>query len=69
MSMIPENFEQWRDCIENRCKIALTADFADSRLLVYNDPSHPETVRFIKQYGKAHLENVRSWFSRIAQDI
>lgn len=35
--MIPQAFEQWKNCIINDCKINLTKGFAEQRLAVYKD--------------------------------
>ncbi|MBX3239257.1 MAG: hypothetical protein KIT80_18390 [Chitinophagaceae bacterium] len=64
--MIPETFRQWKNCIENDCKTALTKDFAKRRLAVYTDQENPETKKFIRLYGKRHLENIQQWFQQIA---
>ncbi|SFC25132.1 hypothetical protein SAMN05421747_10710 [Parapedobacter composti] len=66
--MIPQDFEDWKDCIERRCRIRLTAAFARERLEVYNNLSHSETRQFIKLYGEEHHRRVVSWFTRIATE-
>ncbi|WP_134088479.1 hypothetical protein [Olivibacter sp. XZL3] len=69
--MIPQDFESWHDCITKKCKLALTKDFAQSRLAVYRQAQHPETIEFIRLYGIDHYRRIRSWFERIvnANDI
>ncbi|MBN8857721.1 MAG: hypothetical protein J0H29_04995 [Sphingobacteriales bacterium] len=61
--MIPQSYEQWKNCIEKDCKIRLTKDFARERLTVYTDASDIETQKFISLYGLQHLKNVIHWFS------
>jgi len=63
--MIAYTFEEWKNCIVNDCKIKLTREFAQERLSVYENPKNPETLKFIKLYGKQHLENIIHWFKRI----
>jgi len=63
--MIPYTFEQWKNCIVNDCKINLTAEFARKRLSVYENKQNPETLKFIKLYGKEHLQNVIQWLQQI----
>ncbi len=63
--MIPSDFSEWKDCIERRCNIPLTEDFAKKRLSIYNDNSNPETQRFVQLYGEEHLQNIISWFKQI----
>ena len=42
--MICKNFQEWKDCIEKKCKIQLTTHFIDERLMVYLNESNPETL-------------------------
>jgi len=63
--MIPQTFEEWKNCIVNDCKINLTKDFAKERLSVYQDPQNKETQKFISLYGKQHLQSVIYWFIKI----
>lgn len=63
--MIPKNFEEWKDCIINKCKINLTSDFARQRLAVYQDRNHPETKKFLSLYGESHLSNVIHWLQMV----
>lgn len=60
--MIPLTFEQWQSCITKDCKIDLTKDFAQQRLVVYQDPENKETQKFISLYGEQHLQNIISWY-------
>ncbi|MNI23202.1 hypothetical protein D3C87_389390 [compost metagenome] len=61
MSIIPENFADWKWCIEKKCGIPLTVEFAKQRLAIYEDHSNAETQRFISNYGMEHLENIKNW--------
>ncbi len=63
--MIPNTFEEWKNCIVNKCKIKLSKDFAARRLKVYEDKRHPETQQFIQLYGERHLANVIHWLRKI----
>lgn len=63
--MIPQNFEEWKDCIVNDCKIKLTKDFAEKRLRVYQNGNHPETRKFIELYGRQHLNNIIYWYKKM----
>ncbi|WP_293788560.1 hypothetical protein [uncultured Pedobacter sp.] len=65
--MVPQTFAQWKSCIVNNCKIDLTKDFAEERLMVYEDFNNPETQKFISLYGEAHLQNIINWFKQILQ--
>ncbi|MEJ5055918.1 hypothetical protein [Sphingobacterium sp. MYb382] len=62
--MIPETYEQWFTCITIDCELSLSKAFAKARLSVYEDRTNPETQRFIKLYGEAHLLNIIHWFKQ-----
>lgn len=63
--MIPQTFEQWKNCIINDCKINLTKGFAEQRLAVYKDKKNNETQKFVSLYGEQHLQNIIYWFELI----
>ena len=63
--MIPQTFDQWKNCIEVDCKIKLTKEFAEQRLVVYQNPEHAETKKFLSLYGQQHLHNIINWFQQI----
>lgn len=63
--MIPQTFDEWKNCVVNDCKIELTKDFAQQRLAVYLDKDNPETKKFIALYGEAHLQNIIHWLQQI----
>jgi hypothetical protein len=62
--LIPSGYASWRDCIEVKCGIALTADDVEERIRVLADPGQEETQRFARTYGRDHLERVLGWFRR-----
>ncbi|MGJ1430225.1 hypothetical protein ACR79M_01135 [Sphingobacterium spiritivorum] len=59
--MVPQDYESWKDCIENKCGIALTRDFVRKRLAIYTDVSHEETQRFVVLYGEQHRQRIIEW--------
>ncbi len=63
--MIPQTFEQWKNCIVNDCKINLTKEFAQQRLAVYQDKQNPETQKFSSLYGEQHLNNLIQWYQQV----
>ena len=64
--MIPQTFEEWRNCIVNDCKIKLTSTFVETRLNIYENESHPETRKFVDLYGRQHLNNIIYWYKKIS---
>jgi hypothetical protein len=65
--MIPQTFDDWKNCIINDCKINLTKEFADQRLAVYTNKNNPETQKFISLYGEQHLQNIMNWLNQIVR--
>ena len=65
--MIPQTFQDWKNCIINDCKIDLTKEFAKKRLFVYTDLNLQETQKFIALYGEQHHKNVIDWFSQVSE--
>jgi len=63
--MIPQTFNDWKNCIVNDCKINLTREFATQRLAVYQDNKNVETQKFISLYGQQHLLNIIQWLQQI----
>ncbi|MEL6636924.1 MAG: hypothetical protein AAFW73_01915 [Bacteroidota bacterium] len=64
--MIPQTFEEWKDCIVNDCSIKLTKAFAEKRLSVYENRKHPETRKFVELYGEQYLNNIIYWFKKVS---
>lgn len=67
--VIPRSYEQWRDCIEVRCKIRLTPTFIHERLAQLQDDRHAKTRDFARLYGVDHLERTIAWFRRAADEM
>jgi hypothetical protein len=63
--MIPQTFNDWKNCIIHDCKINLIKEFARQRLAVYQDASNQETQKFIELYGESHLQNIINWYRQI----
>lgn len=67
--VIPRSYEQWRNCIEVRCKIRLTPTFIHERLAELQDDKHAKTRDFARLYGIDHLEQTIAWFRRAADEM
>ena len=66
--VIPENYDQWRHCIEVLGKIELTTAYIDERLEVLQDNQNPESKKFTNLYGEEHLRQTIEWFRQAAID-
>jgi hypothetical protein len=62
--MIPQTAKEWKNCIENQCKTPLTETFIKSRLVIYENNEHPETIAFVRLYGNTHLNNIILWLKQ-----
>lgn len=67
--IIPTSFEQWRHCIEVRCKIRLTSAYIGKRLAELQDGKHARTREFARLYGTDHLQRTIAWFRRAADEL
>jgi len=65
--MIPQNFESWKSCITQSCKIELTDEFVLNRIKCLTDLNLIETKRIIDLYGKEHHQNLIGWFNQVLQ--
>jgi hypothetical protein len=65
--MIPNNFIDWKHCIEVSCGITLTAAFASKRITELGDDKNHHTIEFVKLYGDAYRKQVINWFERSLQ--
>ncbi|MEM7208780.1 MAG: hypothetical protein AAF434_13225 [Pseudomonadota bacterium] len=61
---MPENYEEWKDCITVHCGIPLTSDYIKKRLVALRDPKEHGTKRFTELYGDLHLKRVIEWFEQ-----
>ena len=67
--VIPHSYEQWRTCIEVRCKIRLTRTYIQERLAELQDNKHAKTREFARLYGADHLQRTIVWFRRAEEEI
>ncbi len=66
--MIPENYRQWRQCIEKDCGIQLTPAYARVRIAALHDTTDPHTLAFIKLYGAPYAQTVTGWFAQFLHE-
>lgn len=64
--MIPQNYPEWRYCIEFKCQIKLTKDYINQRIQELTNYTSPETTEFINKYGNDYHTQVISWFKQAA---
>ncbi len=58
------NYDEWRDAMDNRCKIPLTPEYCAERIQALQDPGDPSTKQFVNLYGAAYRDNVIAWFKK-----
>ncbi len=61
---LPRSFEDWKECIIQKCGIPLTPQYLQSRVRLLQETDSPETIRFRQLYGEAHYSRVVEWFKR-----
>lgn len=62
---IPSNFEDWKYCITQKCGLKFNPVFVRQRIQTLENTDDPQTLDFIRLYGKAHWENVLMWFKMV----
>ncbi|MEM9942645.1 MAG: hypothetical protein AAF939_13860 [Planctomycetota bacterium] len=67
--MIPENYQEWRYCIETLGEVELTAAYVNQRLSILQDNQNAETKKFAKLYGEDHLRRTVDWFRRAQNEL
>ena len=60
--MLPQSFEEWRHCIEEKCKIPLTPGYIETRIAALQLKDSKEVKDFVRLYGEDHLEKVLGFF-------
>lgn len=63
-SLIPETYEQWKHCITEICKEALTPDFIAARIAALNDSHDHMTQKFVTLYGDAQRVKTLEWLEQ-----
>ena len=63
--MVPQTFDEWKNCLINNCRVHLTKSFVQQRLAVYQNKKNKETQKFISLYGEHHLQNIINWFKQL----
>ncbi|MDG2221988.1 MAG: hypothetical protein P8L85_11440 [Rubripirellula sp.] len=66
---LPASYQQWRHCIEVRCKIRLTPTYVGGRLAELQNDKDSTTSAFEKIYGTEHLQQTIAWFRRAADEF
>lgn len=62
-------YSEWKDCITNACRIALTPSYVEARISALADPNDYRTQRFVSTWGMAHLDQVRAWFEQAREEL
>lgn len=67
--MIPQNYNEWYQCITQACKIKLDKAFVQSRIAALQNRNDSQTISFVQLYGEEHYQNVLGWFYQAGQTI
>ena len=63
------NYDDWKHCITQLCRIDLTPEFVAQRLKELRDPDDYGTRKFLESWGRAHLANVIGWFEQAEREL
>lgn len=66
---LPQSYPEWKDCIVNKCRIALTAHYVTERIRTLGKSDSEEAKKFRSLYGEKHLQSVLSWFRQAATEL
>jgi hypothetical protein len=64
MDVAPDSFYEWKNCIEKKCGLPLTPEFAVTRVAALRDIQNEHTREFTVLYGDAYRLKVISWFEQ-----
>ena len=65
---MPQDYQEWRDCITIRCDLSLTSKYIEQRLTELRQTDHLKTSEFAKLYGAGQLAKTIGWFERAASE-
>lgn len=69
MSPVPSTYEEWKHCIEVKCKIPLTSDYVQERITALTDRSDFHTQKFLDRWGEKHHARTLAWFKKAAEEL
>lgn len=65
---LPQDFDEWRYCIETLCKTPLTESFVAQRLQELGQLDNKLDKRFVELYGEEHRAQVMTWYRKVQED-
>ena len=63
------SYKDWKHCITRLCRIPLTPDYVETRIITLDDRRDYGTQRFVETWGEAHLDRVKSWFLQAREEL
>jgi len=64
-----QNFDDWKHCITEICKVPLTPDFVAKRLKELRDTKNFDTQKFVASWGEPHRQQVIAWFEQAETEL
>lgn len=68
-SIVPDNYEAWRHCIEVECGLRLDAEYVRQRIAALEDPGDHHTQQLVRRWGESHRQRVVAWFQRARDEL
>ncbi|NRB75881.1 MAG: hypothetical protein HRU46_16095 [Verrucomicrobiales bacterium] len=62
------SYEEWREAMNSRCKIALTQEYCNGRIRALEDTKDPATAMFIDLFGSSYRDKVVGWLERASAE-
>jgi len=59
---LPQNFTEWKNCIEVKCNTPLTKSYVQQRIEALSNPNDIHTKEFIQLYGVNYTKQIIQWF-------
>ena len=69
MSTVPTNYQEWKHCITVKCKIELTSEYVQRRIVALCDETDKHTRQFIDLWGSDHHALTLTWFRKAAEEL
>ena len=67
--ILPQTYQEWRNCISVKCKIELTQNYISNRISELKNEMNSNTQKFIQLYGYQYYQLIINWFIQEQESI
>lgn len=68
-SIVPTDYQSWKHCITEICRITITSEYLHERIRAMNDQNDSYTARYIELYCEQQRQLTLAWFARAQQEL